>query len=160
MDILCHNILLINPQSQDLIIRCVSEDPAERIEAAEAVTLPMFSASLSPAPGDLSLLPTPSLQLSPLHPPARPDLMMQRILAECRSYGDILECSLGPGGHTLVCFTEVGSAVFARQCLTSSDTLGQDSDTEDDMFEDIADDSDDINITDIDGFKFRVTFYI
>ena len=160
MDILCHNILLINLQSQDLIIRCVSEDPAERIEAAEAVTLPMFSVSLSPGPGDLSLLPTPSLQLSPLHPPPRPDLMMQRILAECRSYGDILECRLGPGGHTLVCFTEVGSAVFARQCLTSSVTLGQDSDTEDDMFDDIVEDSDDIDTTDIDGFKFRVTFYI
>ena len=86
--------------------------------------------------------------------------MMQRILAECRSYGDILECRLGPGGHTLVCFTEVGSAVFARQCLTSSVTLGQDSDTEDDMFDDIVEDSDDIDTTDIDGFKFRVTFYI
>ena len=101
-----------------------------------------------------------SLQLSPLHPLPRPDLMMQRILAECRSYGDILECRLGPGGHTLVCFTEVGSAVFARQCLTSSVTLGQDSDTEDDMFDDIVEDSDDIDTTDIDGFKFRVTFYI
>ena len=69
----------------------------------------------------------------------------------------LLECRLGPGGHTLVCFTEVGSAVFARQCLTSAG-LGQDSDTEDDMCEDI--DDDDINIADIDGLKFTVTFYI
>ena len=150
--------------SQDLIIRCVSEDPAERIEAAEAVTHPMFSASLSPAPGDLSLLPTPTLQFSVPQPPPgsspRPDNLMQRILAECRSYGDILECRLGPGGHTLVCFTEVGSAVFARQCLTSSANLGQDSDTEDDMCEDAEEGSDDISMADIDGLKFRVTFYI
>ena len=47
--------------------------------------------------------------------------------------------------------------MFARQCLTSAG-LGQDSDTEDDMCEDI--DDDDINIADIDGLKFTVTFYI
>ena len=47
--------------------------------------------------------------------------------------------------------------MFARQCLTSAG-LGQDSDTEEDMCEDI--DDDDINIADIDGLKFTVTFYI
>ena len=47
--------------------------------------------------------------------------------------------------------------MFARQCLTSAG-LAQDSDTEEDMCEDI--DDDDINIADIDGLKFTVTFYI
>ena len=47
--------------------------------------------------------------------------------------------------------------MFARQCLTSAG-LAQDSDTEDDMCEDT--DDDDINIADIDGLKFTVTFYI
>ena len=78
-----------------MIIRCISEDPAERIGAAEAVTHPVFSASLTPASADLSLLPTPTLQFCP-HPPPRPPPergnLMARILAECRSYGDVLEC--------------------------------------------------------------------
>ena len=84
--------------------------------------------------------------------------MMQRILAECRSYGDILECRLGPGGHTLVCFTEVGSAVFASQCLRSKLASDCDSDI-DDIIMDITD-REDQDIVTIDDYKFSVSFYI
>merc|ERR1712073_179256 len=53
---------------KDFIIRCISEDPSERIEAEEAVSHPIFSYELSPSDADLTLLPTPTLKFSLISP--------------------------------------------------------------------------------------------
>ena len=51
-------------------------------------------------------------------------------MSECQTYGDIIDCKIGPGGHALVYFQEVGSAAFARQCLYSKLTSDE-TDTDD-----------------------------
>ena len=106
------------------------------------------------------MLPTPTLKFSLISPVVslEPEQqLLDTIVRECRSYGDVVECRTQPGGHTLVCFQEVGSAVFASQCLRSK--LASDCDSDNDDIMDITD-REDQDIVTIDDYKFSVSFYI
>ena len=104
----------------------------------------------------MSLLPTSSLQFRHLsQDDGQNDDLLESIMSECQTYGDIIDCKIGPGGHALVYFQEVGSAAFARQCLYSK--LTSDETDTDDIEDDITHTNDDAVI--INDAKFKVTFH-
>ena len=76
-------------------------------------------------------------------------------MSECQTYGDIIDCKIGPGGHALVYFQEVGGAAFARQSLYSK--LTTDDIDIDDIEDDITHTNDDAVI--INDASFKVTFH-
>ena len=141
---------------QDLIIRCISEDPSQRITSSEANKHSIFSHKLSPSSHDQSLLPTTTLQFVLVDKSQDTDDqdLLEAVRTECQQFGSIISENTGPGGHPLIHFHEVERAIFTRNCLTSNNDIDTD---EDDISQDSEQDDD---IVIIRNFKFRILFYL
>ena len=110
-------------QLKDLILNCISEYPSTRITADEALNHPIFKVNPDPNVKEMQILQSPILQFSRYVDDNNADEsiiteeMLDKLRAECESYGDIAECKVVAGGHAFVHFQEVGQAVLARNCL-------------------------------------------
>jgi len=141
---------------KDLIIRCISEDPSQRITSSEASKHSIFSHTLSPASHDQSLLPTTTLQFVLFDKSQDTDDqdLLEAVKTECQQFGSIIIEDTGPGGHPLIQFHEVERAIFTRNCLTSNNDIDTD---EDDISQDSEQDDDIVTIR---NYKFRILFYL
>ena len=98
---------------QDLLTRCLTEDPSSRITAEEALAHPLFHMQPPPLPqpADLALLPSPVLHVTHDSKDGKSEEEMLACLrSECAEYGEITECCVAEGGGAFVHFQEVRAA--------------------------------------------------
>ena len=93
----CQSVQFYQLNHQDLIIRCIEEEPSDRLTADQAVHHQVFQNKLSLSADSclLSPLPTATLRFSPAEPPSEPEPdseMLQTIKEECQTYGEITDC--------------------------------------------------------------------
>ena len=93
----CQFVQFYQLNHQDLIIRCIEEEPSDRLTADQAVHHQVFQNKLSLSADSclLSPLPTATLRFTPAEPPSEPEPdseMLQTIKEECQTYGEITDC--------------------------------------------------------------------
>merc|ERR1712083_132212 len=92
--------------NKDVIVRCLDENPSNRLTSSEALSHPLFQQKPTPSPQDLHLLPKNYDTHTGEHADNNDQDLLRDIRAECSSYGEILECVVGPAGHAYVHFQE------------------------------------------------------
>ena len=137
-------IIIVHPQ--DLLGRCLTEDPLTRITAEEALAHPLFHLEPAPLPdqADKTLLPSPVLHVTELSKDKAAgkgkseEELLANLRSECAEYGEITECCLAQGGGAFVHFEEVRAAKRALQGLNVC-TNNQQLDLEEEDLEWISD---------------------
>ena len=161
---------------QDLIIRCIEEDPGRRLTAEQAAGHEVFRAKLSPSPDPL---PTATLRFSRAESGEEPDEeILQLIREECQTYGEITDCkdTLIHPAKSLLRYFEIFSkvrllaihdlpGVWLSPQLAGGHALVYFQEVGGAVFArqcllDKKDEDDITNLIEIDSNKFHVTFYL